>query len=89
MRACNGLAPGSFPVFDKVTVNGPGTLPLYALLKNHATGHDAGFDVMWNYEKFVVDSEGRPTGRYASDADPMRAEPEIRRLLGLAPLPEA
>ena len=77
-----GLAPGSFPVFDKIIANGPGTLEAYAILKTGAKkGHDAGFDIMWNYEKFLVDSTGKPVKRYASTASPLEAEEDIRSLL--------
>ena len=41
------------------------------------------FDIAWNYEKFLVDGDGRPVGRYASDADPLTAEGDIKQLLGL------
>mmetsp|Transcript_18869 Transcript_18869/g.48230 ORF Transcript_18869/g.48230 Transcript_18869/m.48230 type:complete len:88 (-) Transcript_18869:322-585(-) len=79
-----GLPDGAFPILDKVIVNGPGTLEAYAVLKNEAkVGHDAGFDIMWNYEKFLVDGDGKPVMRYASDASPLDAEEDIRKLLGL------
>jgi len=79
-----GLPAGAFPVFDKITANGPGTLEAYAVLKQGAKrGHDAGFDIMWNYEKFLVDGTGTPVSRYASTASPLEAEADIRKLLGL------
>ena len=79
-----GLPEGAFPIFDKVIVNGPGAAEVYAVLKNGAkVGHDAGFDVMWNYEKFVVDASGTPVNRYASTDSPLEAEGLIRTLLGL------
>lgn len=36
-----------------------------------------------NAEKFLADGDGRPVARFASDADPLEAEPQIRKLLGL------
>lgn len=78
-----GLPVGSFPTFDKADVNGPMAIEPFVVAKNHAKGHDTGFDVAWNYEKFVMDSDGKPVGRFASDADPLSAEPLIRKLLGL------
>jgi len=79
------LPVGSFPIFDKVTVNGPGTLEAYAVLKQGAkSGHDAGFDVMWNYEKFLVDGEGKPVYRYSSTASPLEAECQIKQLLKIS-----
>jgi len=79
-----GLPEGAFPIFDKVIVNGPGAAEVYAILKTGAKiGHDAGFDVMWNYEKFVVDGNGKPLTRYSSTDSPLSAEGVIRTLLGL------
>lgn len=79
-----GLPQGAFPVFDKVTTNGPGTLETYTVLKSGVKkGHDAGFDLEWNYAKFLVDGNGVPVQRYASDASPLDAEGDIRKLLGL------
>lgn len=75
---------GAFPTFDKVVVNGPGALETYAVLKAAAKGHDTGFDIMWNYEKFLVDADGIPRFRYASNASPLEAEKDIRKLLGLS-----
>jgi glutathione peroxidase-family protein len=39
---------------------------------------------MWNYEKFLVDGTGVPIKRYASTTDPMHAEADVRKLLGLS-----
>lgn len=79
-----GVAPGSFPVFDKAIVNGPGTIEPFTVAKDHAKGHDTGFDVAWNYEKFILDGDGKPVARFASDTDPLKAEPVIKSILGLA-----
>lgn len=48
----------SFPMFDKVKVNGPGAHPLYKALKKtkDASGH--GGLVAWNFEKFLVLPDG-------------------------------
>ena len=78
-----GVEYGVFPAFDKVLVNGPGSLETFAVLKTSAKGHDTGFDIAWNYEKFVVDAHGVPVGRYSSDTSPLDAEDVIRQLLGL------
>ena len=72
---------GSLPCFDKTDVNGPGAPEAYRILKSSATGHDKGYDIMWNYEKFLVDSTGNPVKRYASTASPLEAEEDIRSLL--------
>ena len=54
---------GALPVtvFDKAIVNGPGTLDVYAVVK-HVANLGAN-DVAWNYEKFLLDGEGKPFAR--------------------------
>ena len=44
----------SFPMFDKVSVNGPKTIPLFSYLKK-ASGNGL---VKWNYTKFLVYWQG-------------------------------
>jgi len=81
-----GVPYGTFPVFDKVDINGPTALPLFRFLKRQPRAKlplCAGCDTAWNYEKFLVDGEGRVVSRYASATSPLEAEPKIRELLGL------
>jgi glutathione peroxidase len=54
----------SFPMTEKVEVNGPGRHPLYRVLTEapDATG-EAG-DVQWNFEKFLVSADGRVVARF-------------------------
>ncbi|MCU1345420.1 MAG: Peroxiredoxin [Acidimicrobiia bacterium] len=60
----------SFPLFDKVDVNGPHQSPLFAELNKltDADGHSG--DIRWNFEKFVVSSEGEPVARFAPTTTP-------------------
>lgn len=56
----------SFPVEDKVKVNGPGAAPLYKALKKAKDAEGKHGPVLWNFEKFVVTPAGavhrfRPT----------------------------
>ena len=59
----------TFPMFEKVEVNGPGRHPIYAELTEtaDAEGHDG--DIRWNFEKFLVDREGNVT-RFAPAVTP-------------------
>ncbi|TMR96688.1 glutathione peroxidase [Nonomuraea basaltis] len=59
-----------FPLLEKTDVNGPTRHPLYAELTQlpDATG-EAG-DVQWNFEKFLVDGEGRPVARFRPGTTP-------------------
>ena len=78
-----GLAYGAFPVFDKIDVNGPTSLPLYRFLKRRAPKLPgcAGCEVAWNYEKFLLDGSGVPVARYPAATSPMEAEAAIVKLL--------
>lgn len=78
-----GVPYGAFPVFDKVDINGEGGLPLFRFLKSKAhLPLCGGCETAWNYEKFLVDGEGRVISRFASATSPLEAEPKIRELLG-------
>lgn len=44
----------TFPVFDKIKVNGRGQAPLYKQLKKTKDSSGLKGPVMWNFEKFVV-----------------------------------
>jgi glutathione peroxidase len=74
---CSATYGVSFPMTEKVEVNGPGRHPLYAGLVTtpDATGHSG--DIRWNFEKFLVDRTGVPVQRFS----PL-TEPESDELLG-------
>ncbi len=49
----------SFPVMDKIKVNGSHAAPLYKALKKAKNVEGAKGPVMWNFEKFVLTPDGR------------------------------
>jgi glutathione peroxidase len=56
----------SFPVVEKVRVNGPSAAPLYKALKRAKDAEGKRGPIVWNFEKFVLTPEGavhrfRPT----------------------------
>ena len=58
----------SFPMFDKVDVNGNNQSPLFAVLTNNPfTGDEA---VEWNFEKFIVDKTGNIVKRFKNATVP-------------------
>jgi len=71
----------SFPMFDKVDVNGAGTHPLFAHLKSEAPGLMGTKAIKWNFTKFLVNKDGRVVKRYSSNAKPEDLEADIRALL--------
>lgn len=71
----------SFPVFEKIEVNGPGAHPLFQWLTRELPGF-LGPRVMWNFTKFLVDRDGKPLRRFAPVTAPGRLEAPLRRALG-------
>jgi glutathione peroxidase len=73
---CSATYGVTFPMTDKVEVNGPGAHPLYQRLTDvpDATG-EAG-DVQWNFEKFLLSADGEVVGRFRPRTLP--DAPEIR-----------
>ncbi|XP_065849502.1 phospholipid hydroperoxide glutathione peroxidase 1, chloroplastic-like [Euphorbia lathyris] len=69
-----------FPIFDKVDVNGPNTAPIYQFLKSSAGGF-LGDLIKWNFEKFLVDKNGKVVERYPPTTSPFQIEKDIQKLL--------
>ncbi|MFM8531854.1 MAG: glutathione peroxidase [Ilumatobacteraceae bacterium] len=44
----------TFPLTEKVEVNGDGRHPLYSQLTTHADAEGADGDIRWKFEKFIV-----------------------------------
>ena len=51
----------SFPMFEKIEVNGPGRHPIYEELTAVADAEGVDGDIRWNFEKFLVDADGSIT----------------------------
>jgi glutathione peroxidase len=60
----------TFPITEKVDVNGPDRHPLYAALVGtpDADGHTG--DIRWNFEKFLVAPDGSVAARFAPQTVP-------------------
>ncbi|WP_440876861.1 glutathione peroxidase [Thalassotalea sp. PLHSN55] len=71
----------SFPLFDKVEVNGSNTHPLYQLLKSQARGILGSEKVKWNFTKFLVTKNGEVVKRYAPTTKPEAIINDIEKLL--------
>ena len=69
---CTSKFDVTFPMFDKIDVNGADRLPLYMLL----AGKDSPFpgDIGWNFTKFVIGRDGKILNRFASPVKPDSAE---------------
>jgi glutathione peroxidase len=66
---CTSKYDVTFPMFDKIDVNGANRNPLYVLL----AGKDSPFpgDIGWNFTKFVIGRDGKILNRFPS---PMRPD---------------
>lgn len=59
--------------FVQVDVNGPNTAPVYQFLKSNAGGF-LGDLIKWNFEKFLVDKNGKVVERYQPTTSPLQIE---------------
>ncbi|MBY8872822.1 glutathione peroxidase [Micromonospora sp. PLK6-60] len=66
----------TFPLTEKVEVNGPGRHPLYAALASTPDAERHTGDVRWNFEKFLVAPDGTVAARFAPQVAP--DSPELR-----------
>jgi glutathione peroxidase len=71
----------TFPMFDKIDVNGAHAHPLYEYLKTEQKGILGTEPIKWNFTKFLVDREGQVIGRFAPTTKPSEISPEIEKLL--------
>ena len=70
----------SFPITEKIEVNGKGTHPLFAYLKKAAPGTLTNA-VKWNFTKFLVGKDGQPIKRYAPTTKPEQLSVDIEAAL--------
>lgn len=68
---CSSTYNVTFPMFDKIDVRGRSTHPLYRYLTEKTT--DPGFagPVSWNFNKFLVDRDGKIVARFTSKDEPL------------------
>lgn len=66
----------TFPLFEKIDVNGEGRHPLYEILAEVPDFRGQTGDIGWNFEKFLVARDGTPTARFR-----MKVAPDDVRLV--------
>lgn len=71
----------SFPMFEKIEVNGDNAHPLYQYLKAAAPGIFGTTSIKWNFTKFLIKRDGAPYKRYGSPISPTAIRDDIERLL--------
>ena len=70
----------TFPLSEKIKVNGSDTHPLYQFLKSEL-GSLFGSKIKWNFTKFLIDRNGQAYKRYAPTTKPAKIENDIKKLL--------
>ncbi len=60
----------TFPLTEKIEVNGDGRHPLYEQLTPNADAEGRDGDIQWNFEKFLVGRDGEVLARFAPTVVP-------------------
>jgi len=60
----------TFPLYEKIEVNGEGRHPLYELLTATADADGQAGDIQWNFEKFLVSPDGEVLWRFRPGTEP-------------------
>ena len=71
----------TFPMFEKVDVNGSGAHPLYKWIKGQKAGFALTRTIKWNFTKFLVDREGKVAARFGPQETPASIDKHIAGLL--------
>ncbi|MFF0111225.1 glutathione peroxidase [Streptomyces prasinus] len=71
---CSATYGVTFPMTEKVEVNGEGRHPLYERLVGFADAEGHSGDVRWNFEKFLIGRDGRIVARFSPQVEPEAAE---------------
>lgn len=72
----------TFPIMDKVDVNGSDTAPVFDFLKTSAPGILGIEAIKWNFTKFLVGKDGKVIDRYAPTTKPQDIAKDIEKSLG-------
>ncbi|ATE57131.1 glutathione peroxidase [Actinosynnema pretiosum] len=67
---CSATYGVTFPMFEKVEVNGENRHPVYEALVESADTDGAAGDVQWNFEKFLLSPDGEVLARFRPRTEP-------------------
>jgi len=70
----------TFPMFEKIDVNGNDAHPIFKWLKKEKSGFLGG-KIKWNFTKFLIDKNGNVIKRYGSITKPSAIEQDIHEAL--------
>ena len=71
----------TFPLMEKVDVNGPDASPVFDWMKGEAKGLMGSTGIKWNFTKFLIDREGNVVKRFAPQDSPASLEKHIEKLM--------
>jgi len=71
----------SFPMFEKINVNGKDAHPIFKYLKSMLSGGILGSAIKWNFTKFIINAKGQPVKRFAPTTKPEKMEDTLKQLL--------
>ena len=71
----------TFPLMQKVEVNGENASPLFDWMKKEAPGLMGSKAIKWNFTKFLIDREGNVVKRYGPADAPASIAKDIEKLL--------
>jgi glutathione peroxidase len=60
----------TFPMFEKIEVNGPDRHPIYEELTALPDAEGEAGDIQWNFEKFLVSPDGKVLARFRPGTTP-------------------
>ncbi len=67
---CSATYGVTFPMYEKIDVNGSGRHPLYEQLTAVPDADGSAGDIQWNFEKFLVSPTGEVVGRFRPRTEP-------------------
>ncbi|MGO4937700.1 glutathione peroxidase [Fundicoccus sp. Sow4_H7] len=70
----------SFPMHEKIFVNGKDEAPIFTWLKTEKGGILTS-DIKWNFTKFLIDRDGNVIKRYSPKTEPKNMVKDIEKLL--------
>ncbi|MEV0735365.1 glutathione peroxidase [Streptomyces sp. NPDC050549] len=71
---CSATYGVTFPLTEKVEVNGDGRHELYDRLVGFADAEGHTGDIRWNFEKFLIGRDGAVVARFSPQTEPESAE---------------
>ncbi len=76
---CSATYGVTFPMSDKIDVNGESRDPIYEQLTSVADETGEAGDIKWNFEKFLVAADGSVVARFGPRTEP--DAPEVREAI--------